>query len=149
MDHKSREERQFVESLMYGLSAPFIFPPGGWGDSIPKQTRDLALIYRLAELPQIIEQEQCTKFEAMMYLSCCSLVAPLTHDAYKMMMHCMKKYYGLDKIDDNPERIKYLEQDATLFENEEQELSRIRSTIFKRQMERIKSECRSTGAKTA
>lgn len=60
----------------------------------------------------------------------------------------MKKYYGLDKIADKPENLKYLEQDAELQETELLELNKIRRHIFKRQMEVIKQKCRSTTAES-
>ncbi len=53
-----------------------------------------------------------------------------------------KRPQGLDKIESDPQRLKWMDQDATLFENEEFELSRLRSMIYKRQMGVIKSKNR-------
>ena len=134
-----REEKKFVDTLMYGLSSPMVYAPGGWGDSFPKATVEMANILRLAHCSDCIDNELCTMYDAMLYMSTCSNVAPLQHSWYKIYMHSFREgnptqWKILIKDDE------WMERDADLNENELYDLKRLRSWIFKRQISYIKSK---------
>ncbi len=132
-----REEKIFYDTFWYALQAPFVFP-NKWGD-FPKSTLEQAKLYRLAEAVNLFDSKMCSDFEAMMYLSCVSHDAPLARQYYKMCMFCVKKYYGLEKINpDNDENLKWLDRDTILDESEQYEFNKLKSDIFKRQMGAMK-----------
>ena len=127
-----REEKIFFETFWYALEAPFVFAPG-WGD-FPKATLERAKLYRLAESVKLYDSKMCSDFEAMLYLSGLSHIAPLAREYYKMFLFCFKKYYGLEKIEPVADARRWLERDAELDELELQTFKRLKSDIFKRQM---------------
>jgi len=55
-----------------------------------------------------------------------------------MCMHCVKKYYGLEKIESDKNHLKWLDRDTELDENEFYEFNKLKSDIFKRQMRALK-----------
>lgn len=130
-----REEKIFKETLWYALEAPFVFAPD-WGD-FPKATLEMAKLYRLAESVKLYDSKMCSDFEVMLYLSGMSHIAPLAREYYKMCMFCMKKYYGLEKIESDPERLRWLERDTELDDQELYEFNKLKSTIYRRQIAKL------------
>lgn len=131
-----REEKKFVKTMMYGLTAPLVFGSGGWGETFPKDMREYGSIIRLANAITCMEQEMCTLFDAMAYMYSISFEALLRHDAMKMYMYTYK-HAAPDKwkilIESDPDMERYTD----LYDNEKEELGRLRRWIFRRQISRI------------
>lgn len=134
---EKKDQKIFVDTVMYGLSAPLIFPPGGWGESYPKERANYASIIRLASSIECYKSQMCTVMDAHAYLFAQGLVAPFTHSWSKIFFYCMSKALSKEwKImvaDD-----KWLERDAELDINEIDDLNRLRSWIFKHQVKYVK-----------
>lgn len=135
-EHK-KSEKAFVDYFMYALTAPFIHPPGGWGEDLwTGDKRSQAKIYRLTEHKDI-ENGMCTCFEAMMYISAVSLDHPLDYDLYNIYMYLFAQYFDYRLI--SPDR-----PAPTLVEHEMSILKRFREWMYKIQMEHIKTKGRET-----
>lgn len=128
---EKREKKKFVNTLLYGLQAPFVFP-NDWAESISKESREKAKMLRLAQCAKCVDEEMSTDFEAMLYISCLSLVAPLNREWSDTYFHIFSKYYDYSVIDD-----KYPAPDIP--SHHISELNRLRQMIFKRQWDSIKS----------
>ena len=63
-----RDADQFVDQLMYLLTAPYMFYPP-W-DSVwdANDNKTTAKLQRLAHHREVFETEQCSEFEAMLYI---------------------------------------------------------------------------------
>jgi len=135
------DEKKFVNIMLYGIMAGVCWP-NDWGKDYPDEIREKAKMYRLAELPKILETEQATDFDAMLYVSCASLNAPPNRDAYCIAMYCINKYYDLQMIADGTDQdIKWLKHDADLSHNEPARilLANLKRYIFKTQMAGVMS----------
>lgn len=136
---EKKAQKEFVDTVMYGLSAALIFSPGGWGEDFPKSTIEMANIHRLAQAAKCYDEQKCTMMDAALYMSTCSMVAPLTHEWYKIYMHAFSKSMP-DKFKILFEDEKSVKQDAELEANEVDDLNRLRHWIFKHQIEYIKNK---------
>ena len=126
-------EQEFVDFFMYLLRAPVIVMPG-WEDSFRDRWDDV-LMNRLLHGREIFGQEMCTEYEAMLYVSSATLVAPPSHDWYVIYMWLFRRWnkeaanqVGLDDV---PE---------TLNVNQQEDLAGLRHWIFKGQMLRLKEK---------
>jgi len=84
-----------LKQVVKELRLPIIVHPGGWGEDI-LTTENNARVH--AERLKMLAAEdgkitEATDFEAILYISTASLVAPLDHDFYKIMMHLFSKCY--------------------------------------------------------
>ena len=76
------EAGDFVDQAMYLITAPYLFYPpwediwSAGGNRIRAQT------LRFAHAKKIFETEECTEFEAMLYISTATLEHPISHDWY-------------------------------------------------------------------
>jgi len=126
---------QFVDMFMYALTAPFMyFPPWDtvWGANNNK-TR--ALMYRLAHLKDIFEAQQCSEFEAMLYISTATHTTPLRHDWVQIYLWLFNRW--------NPELAQQndLKPDRTeLNINQQEDLARLRAWIFRTQVNHMKAK---------
>ena len=66
---RDKESQEFVDNMMYLLTAPRIVAPGNTYTYQVNDNIGESLIHRLAEHKEIFENEECTEFEAMIYLS--------------------------------------------------------------------------------
>jgi len=135
------DEKKFVNIMLYGITAPTVWP-NDWSTTYPQEVRDKAKLYRMAELPKIMETEQATDFDAMLYVSCASLNAPPNREAYCIAMYCIKKYYDLKMIaEGTKDDLKWLEHDADLSHNEPARilLANLKRYIYKTQMSYVSS----------
>jgi len=134
---EKREKKKFIDTMMYGLSAPMVFSAGGWGEDFPKNQIERANILRLAMCSKCIEEQMCTKFDAMAYLNTASMEAPFDHEWYRIYMHTFRealpKEYKLLTEDPNIDA-----KDSDLYENEIESLDRLRRWIFKKQVNNLK-----------
>lgn len=101
MKAEQKAEKEFVTALMYALKAPFITWPQ-WEDVYERHHVEQARIYRLAQLPKIMELKQATEYEAMMYIHSASLGSgrPLPREADDVYFHLFRKYFDKKLCDD-------------------------------------------------
>ena len=127
--------------MLYGIMAPTVWP-NDWSTTYPQEIRDKAKMYRMAELPKIMETEQSTDFDAMLYVSCASLNAPPNRESYAIAMYCIDKYYDLKMIaDSTKDDLQWLKHDADLSQNEPARilLANLKRYIYKTQMSYVNS----------
>jgi len=138
---EKKDEKNFVDTILYGLSAPLIFGPGGWGESYPEDMRSLGRIMRLASAAKCHDTQMSNKFDAHAYLYSMSMLAPMGHSWTKIFFHCFREAHGSKwkiLIEDKECKRMNLEADANLEENEVDMLNRLRRWIYKNQVEAIK-----------
>lgn len=122
-------EREFVEHFLYVFKAPVITWPGY--EELAKGHRDRITTYRLAGVKDI-QEKKATDYEAMLYVSTASLAVPLDHDWVKLYTRLFREFYGSEKSD-------YIGiTEEKVYENELHQLYRLKSWIYKRQMEHLK-----------
>ena len=136
---EKREQKKFVDTMMYGLTAPIVFGSKQWASSFPEDMLERAKMMRLAKAIECMDQEMCTYLDCVAFFYPLSMDAPLRHEYVKMYMYCYK--FGLpDKwkimIEGDPD----LERMTELHENEHEELRILRRKIFNRQMTQVKSK---------
>lgn len=120
-----RNEREFVDSFMYLLTAPVLVWPG-WEDGY-RQHRDRVTIQRLLHHREIFAEGQCTEFEAMLYVSSVSLAHPLPRSWANIYFWLFRRW--------SPEAADQVEvPGGDLDPHEREELAKVRRWIFKRQM---------------
>lgn len=76
---------------MYPLTAPYVTWPGYEYLYHSNDNKTKALARRLASYEEIQREKMCTEFEAMMYISTATLVAPPTHEWYRIYMYLFQK----------------------------------------------------------
>ncbi|MBI4201189.1 MAG: hypothetical protein HY531_02740 [Chloroflexi bacterium] len=129
-----REEQEFVDRVMYWLTAPYITWPGYEDIYRSNGNKDRALVQRLACHEEIHREKACTEFEAMLYISTATLVAPPSHAWYTIYMYlfnrCMPEQAeanGLDGI-------------KKLNGSDAEDLMRLRQWIYKKQVLHLKEK---------
>ena len=131
--HKDGEE--FVNQFMYLLTAPYMFYPS-W-DSVwdANDNKTTAKLQRLMHANEIFDTQQCTEFEAMLYISTATLAHPPGHDWFQIYMWLFNRW--------NPELAKEndLKPDRPeLNINQQEDLARLRRWIFRQQMEHMRAK---------
>jgi hypothetical protein len=139
-----RSERQgtdrLVDHMMYLLVGPFIGWPG-WEDLMTRHKDDIVL-KRLAHGAEILKEEMCTEFEAMLYLSTASLAHPISHDWYTVYMYLFRRW-NPENADTIGVKVEELER------NQMEDLIRLRRWIFRTQMDHLKGRRRTDERKEA
>jgi hypothetical protein len=131
----SREEKKFVDSVLYIFKAPYITWPN-YEDYITPDMKMRAELDRMKNITKIMETKESTDYEVVIYLHTASFIHPLPRVFVKMYFHCFAKYYDIQQIlDDDNSSLKYY---TTLDENEVYEYHRFKKWIFKRQVESLK-----------
>ncbi len=132
----AREEEDFVLTLMYCLTAPLILYPG-WEDTYANK-RDEATIFRLALAAEIHETRMATEFEAMLYISSATLVAPPSHTWATIYFWLFRRW--------NREKADAISiEDRPLDRNAQEDLERLRSWMYDHQMQHLKAKLRGEG----
>ncbi|MFQ6027691.1 MAG: hypothetical protein ACE5Q6_09385 [Dehalococcoidia bacterium] len=133
-----QEEERFVSQFMYLLTGPYITWPG-WEDLAVKRKDDI-LLYRLAHAREIFEQQLCTEFEAMLYVSTASMEHPMNHDWTEIYMWLFRRW--------NPEQADEIELNVRELDNNQlEQLNRLRRWLFQRQMNHLKAKQRDANRK--
>lgn len=130
---RDKEDQAFVDNMMYLLTAPHIVSPGNEATYNANDNKNTALLHRMAKHKEIFENEECSEFEAMLYISTVTLEHPVSHDWYEIYMYLFRRW--------SPEKAAEIEIEGpdTLSKCPQQEdLSRLRKWIFKNQMNRLK-----------
>ncbi|MDP2949227.1 MAG: hypothetical protein Q8P22_06790 [Chloroflexota bacterium] len=135
-------EKEFVDFFLYLLKAPLILYPG-WEDTFRDQW-DKVLMERMIHHKDLFAQKMCTEYEAMLYISSATLVAPPSHDWYVIYMYLFRRWnkeaaqqIGMDDV---PEKLNMNQQD---------DLARLRQWIFKGQRTHLKEKAKGISQETA
>jgi hypothetical protein len=127
-----------AEQFIYLTSGPRLSWPG-WEDTLERHNHEITL-RRLAHAREIFEEEMCTEFEAMLYVSTASLAHPLSHDWVAIYGWLFSRW--------NPEASQEIwGQARELDPNQLEELNRLRRWIFHRQMNHLKASRREASQK--
>ena len=135
-----KDADQFVDQFMYALTAPYMFYPP-WDDIWTFQDRkNDALKYRLVHGKEIFETQQCTEYEAMIYISTATLSHPPSHDWFNIYMWLFRRWA-------TPEQTAEVGIDIPeeLDRGQQEDLTRLRRWIFTRQMEHMKAKRKAAG----
>ena len=130
-----KDTDQFVDQFMYLLTAPYMFYPP-WEDVWhANDNKTTAKLHRLMHAKEIFETEQCTEFEAMLYISTVTLSHPPGHDWFNIYMWLFNRWKPelakeQDLLPDRPE----------LNVNQRDDLARLRQWIFSQQMKHMKAK---------
>ena len=130
----ARSAAQFVDEMMYLLTAPYMFYPP-WDDVWTPENKNRALIYRLAHAMEIFRTEQATEYETMLYISTATLAGPPSHDWFQIYMWLFSRW--------KPELAKELELlpgRPELNITQTEDLTQLRRWIFRSQMNHLKSK---------
>ncbi|MFH1141303.1 MAG: hypothetical protein V1724_06535 [Chloroflexota bacterium] len=126
-----KESEEFAQLFVHILRAPIVGMPG-WVDTLQDQW-DKVLIQRLAHHQDFVEK-MCTEYEAMLYISTATLVAPPSHNWFNIYMWLFNRCM--------PEAEKAMiptgRDPAELEASEAEDLKRLRRWIFKSQALHLK-----------
>ena len=134
---EKKEEKIFVDTILYGLTAPLIFGPGGWGETYPEEMRSYGRIIRLASSIKCHDSQMSTKFDAHAYLYSMSFVSAMGHSWTKIFFHCFAAAHS-DKWEILLKDPMFTKMDIELDPNEVEMLDRLRRWIYKNQVEAVK-----------
>jgi len=140
MSTHRKETQAVVDATIYLLRAPYMyFPP--WGDVWEANSnKEKAVFQRMARHKEIFETEQCSEFEAMLYISTASLEQPLAHDWSQVYFWLFRRYMPVAAaaIDAELSDSGYHPCPEELDPNERELLASLRRWMFRSQMARIK-----------
>lgn len=125
----SDEEKEFMDTMEYIFRAPIIEHPMS---SFPEPMAADHILYRLLEGTKCFEEKTATGYEALGYLSACSLVGPLGTNLTDVMNHLFNKYFPSQAMNTEDPRVANLTPDAA------RELQQLRRWLFKKQAAHIK-----------
>ena len=121
--------------MMYLLTGSYVTWPGQESIYDANDNKNTALLFRMVKHNEIFENEECTEFEAMLYISTVTLEHPVSHDWYEIYMYLFRRWSpgkALAAEIEGPDVLtKYPQQE---------DLSRLRKWIYKTQMNRLKGE---------
>lgn len=131
MTNQDRDQEQFVDQMMYLLTAPNISVPGY--EDVWKLHKDDATLQRLAHHREIFGNKQCTEFEAMIYISTATLIAPPEHDWAAIYFYLFHRW--------SPEKAKAAGFEPRELEYPQQDhLSRLRNWIYRTQINHLRQK---------
>ena len=134
---EERENEKFGTQMMYLLTAPTVGMPK-WVDTLRMHKQEIT-IQRLARQEEILETQECTEFEAMLYISTASLQFPLDHHWTEVYMYLFRRW--------SPEKARAadIEGPDKLNQYPQQEhLTRLRKWIYRTQMNHLQSQFQET-----
>ena len=129
MTNQNRGEEQFVHQMMYLLTAPGIVMPG-YEDTLKGRISD-ATLQRLLHHREIFDNQECTEFEAMLYVSTASLTHPISRDWADIYFYLFYRW--------NPEAAEAIKVEPRELDYSQQEdLRRLRSWIYRTQINHLR-----------
>lgn len=129
---RSNDAASFVKQTMYFIAAPYVTWPGEEKIYQANDNKNKALIQRLAHHKEIWETEQCTEFEAMLYISTATLAHPLSHEWFEIYMWLFRRWNPKLADECGFEEVRWTQ-------NHQEDLARLRAWIFKVQMAHLGS----------
>ena len=133
--HRRDSKQDFVDQAMYWLTAPYVTWPGYEDIYQSNDNKNRAIIQRLAHYKEIFETEQCTEFEAMLYISTATLVHPASHDWSQIYFWLFSRW--------NPEMAKEIAVQPDrpeLNSSQKEDLARLRHWIYRTQVNHLKAK---------
>ena len=131
----AQDSKQFVDQFMYLLTAPYMFYPP-WGDIWTYQDRkNDALMHRLVHGKEIFETQQCTEYEAMIYISTATLSAPPSHGWVNIYMWLSRRWATPEKAAEVG-----INLPEELDPQEKEDLVGLRRWIYRQQMAHLKAK---------
>ena len=119
----------FQLEFLYMLKSPIIVPPTQV-DFVTQEQKNQHQMESMLHQKEIFEQKQVSDYSAMLYVSFLSLEHPLTHEYVNIYEYLFSKFFDIEKI---------LCKKAPVLEDlEKQELAKLKSWIFKKQIEHLK-----------
>ena len=131
------EAREFVDRVMYWLTAPYLSWPGWESIWENNDNKNKALIRRLVHQQEVWEAQQCTEFEAMLYISTATMESPPGHvwaEIYFWLFRCEFPDQADQVLGDSGQR--------ELDPDQKEMLSRLRHWIFRQQLNHMKAKVR-------
>ncbi len=135
---EKKEQKKFVDTMMYGMTAPIVFGSKQWASSFPEDMIQQARTWRLLKAAECMDQEMCTYLDCIAFFYPMTMDAPMRHEYFKMYCY-VYKHGAPDKWKILVEMDPDIERDTVLHDNEHEELRIIRRKIFNRQMQMVKS----------
>ncbi len=131
----NKPERDLVETIMYCLTAPYMYMPP-WEDIwMVNDNKTTATIQRFAQVREISDTEMCTEFEAMIYISTATLENPPSYHWAQVYLYLFRRHFGTEKADEMemgaPAELDLTEQDL---------LAGLRRWIFNKQVAHMKAK---------
>ena len=130
-----KEEAQFVDQVMYLLTAPYITWPGQESIYQMGDNKTQARLQRLARHKEIFENQECTEFKVMLYISTATLEHPISHDWY-IVYGWLFKRHNLAAAADIFEEHEIPEELHSYPQKEN--LARLRKWLFRAQMNHLR-----------
>lgn len=125
-----KDEKNFVDTIMYGLRAPLIVTPGTI-DDVTEDMKEKHRLYCIAEAINCVKNEMSTDYDAMLYYSFASLEGMPTRNHAECYEFLFFKYY--------PNAEKLLQHECPkLDENQLQSIRDLKRWIYKKQIAGIK-----------
>ena len=111
------------------LVAPYLAFPGWEGIYEANANKERARAARMVHHQEIFETQQCSEFEAMLYISSATLAQPVSHDWANIYMHLFQRWdpEAAAKLQIEPDR-------PELNENQKDDLAGLRRWIFNQQI---------------
>jgi len=135
---RKKAEKEFTDTML-GVFRPKIVMPGYTDMPIPKPIQESITIERLLMARQ--QEKLATETETLWYLSTASLVAPFDRDWSEIMMYLCRKWL----ISRKKERPDFLKEQIVLTDLQERDLHNIRTWLYKKGMEAIRTKERQGG----
>lgn len=130
---RDRKGEIFADRMMYLLTAAYMSWPGQTQIWEHNDNRNTALMRRFAHQKEIFETEQCTQFEAMIYISTSTLENRPGHDLASVYFWLFRQ-----ELADQADEVLGDSGRADLEGPQLEILVTLRRWIFKTQMNRIK-----------
>lgn len=134
-----KESEEFAQLFVHILRAPMVVWPGYEEEF--KDKWDKVLIQRLAHYQDFVEK-MCTEYEAMLYISTATLVAPPSHNWFNIYMWLFNRYMPEAATAND------LAGPTKLEGNEADDLERLRRWIFKSQELNLRSKSKPEAKET-
>ena len=125
-----KQEKEFVDTMMYGLRAPLIVTPS-YVDGVTSEQTDKHRLYCIAKAIECVKNKEATDYDAMLYYSYASLECSPSRDNAECYMYLFFKFY---KDAEKTLGTKCPELDVNQFES----IKKLKQWIFKKQMEGMK-----------
>jgi len=129
-----KEEKLFVDSMMYVIRNPVVVPPGF--KDYPNQEMMLkAYIDKMKNVDEIFRTKRAGTMDLVIYLSAASNMGTLSPVDQRVYFYCFSKHYDISKVESDPVDIKNM---TTLGPDGEIALHELQEKIFEAHLRRMK-----------
>jgi len=131
--NEAQEKKLFTKSMLYVMQNPIMVPPG-YKDSLNNEMVMKAFADKMKNINQIMKTQLAGTMDLCIYLSCMSMIGPLTREQTKIYFHCFSKHYDLTKILEDEKEREFM---INLDDNEIEEMQKLQRSIFRGNMRRL------------